>query len=70
MIFELYLGGFSIIGIKQELEKRGIKTPTGKEKWSKRTIMAAWKRKVSEEVLSSYGGGVPIADTKSKNYFK
>jgi len=32
--------------------------------------MAAWKRKVSEEVLSSYGGGVPIADTKSKNYFK
>lgn len=37
-IFELYLGGFSIIGIKRELEKRGIKTPTGKEKWSKRTI--------------------------------
>ena len=38
LIFELYLGGFSIIGIKRELEKRGIKTPTGKEKWSKRTI--------------------------------
>lgn len=30
--------GFSIIGIKRELEKRGIKTPTGKEKWSKRTV--------------------------------
>jgi len=38
LIFELYLRGLSIIGIKQELEKRRIKTPTGKEKWSKRTI--------------------------------
>lgn len=38
LIFELYLRGFSIIGIKRELEKREIKTPTGKEKWSKRTI--------------------------------
>lgn len=38
LIFDLYLRGLSIIGIKRELEKRGIKTPTGKEKWSKRTI--------------------------------
>ena len=38
LTFELYLRGFSIIGIKRELEKRGIKTPTGKENWSKRTI--------------------------------
>lgn len=38
IIFELYMRGFSIIGIKRELEKRGIKTPTGKENWSKRTI--------------------------------
>ena len=38
LTFELYLCGFSIIGIKRELEKRGIKTPTGKENWSKRTI--------------------------------
>ena len=29
------LACLSIIGIKRELEKRGIKTPTGKEKWSK-----------------------------------
>ncbi|WP_414648397.1 recombinase family protein [Cerasibacillus sp.] len=34
----MYLQGHSIIGIKRELEKRGIKTPTEKEKWSKRTI--------------------------------
>ncbi|MDQ0216576.1 DNA invertase Pin-like site-specific DNA recombinase [Oikeobacillus pervagus] len=38
LIFSLYLQGHSIIGIKRELEKREIKTPTGKEKWSKRTI--------------------------------
>ena len=37
-IFELYLRGLSIVGIKRELEKLEIKTPTGKEKWSKRTI--------------------------------
>lgn len=38
LIFDLYLHGLSIIGIKRELEKLGIKTPTGKEKWNKRTI--------------------------------
>lgn len=38
LIFDLYLRGASIIGIKRELEERGIKTPTGKAKWSKRTI--------------------------------
>lgn len=38
LIFDLYLRGLSIIGIKRELERLGIKTPTGKEKWSKRTI--------------------------------
>lgn len=38
LIFDLYLRGFSIIGIKRELKKLGIKTLTGKERWSKRTI--------------------------------
>ncbi|WP_197274837.1 recombinase family protein [Halolactibacillus sp. JCM 19043] len=38
LIFNLYLRGLSIIAIKRELERLGIKTPTGKEKWSKRTI--------------------------------
>ncbi|KEF36924.1 site-specific recombinase, DNA invertase Pin [Schinkia azotoformans MEV2011] len=38
LIFDLYLQGKSIIGIIKELEELGIKTPTGKEKWSKRTI--------------------------------
>ena len=38
LIFNLYLQGSSIIGIIKELESRGIKTPTGKDTWSKRTI--------------------------------
>lgn len=40
LIFNLYLQGSSIIGIIKELESRGIKTPTGKDTWSKRTIDA------------------------------
>ena len=38
LIFDLYLSGQSVIGIIKELEKRWIFSPTGKEKWCKRTI--------------------------------
>ena len=38
LIFDLYLRGKSIIGIIEELARLGIKSPTGKDKWSKRTI--------------------------------
>lgn len=38
LIFNLYLRGKSVIGIISELEKLGIKSPTGKGKWCKRTI--------------------------------
>ncbi len=38
LIFNLYLRGKSIIGIVSELERLGIKSPTGKDKWSKRTV--------------------------------
>lgn len=38
LIFNLYLRGKSVIGIISELEKMGIKSPTGKGKWCKRTI--------------------------------
>lgn len=37
-IFEMYLHGKSVIGIVAELERLGVKSPTGKDKWSKRTI--------------------------------
>lgn len=38
LIYDLYLQGQSVIGIVRELEKRKIVSPTGKEKWCKRTI--------------------------------
>ncbi|QRN85712.1 recombinase family protein [Clostridia bacterium] len=38
LIFDLYLQGKSIIGIIKELSRLDIKSPTGKDKWSKRTI--------------------------------
>lgn len=38
MIFNLYLQGRSVLGIAKELERLGIKSPTGKATWSKRTI--------------------------------
>ena len=44
LIFDLYLGGKSILGIVKELKERGIKSPTGKDNWPKRSI---------EEMLSN-----------------
>jgi len=38
MIFSMYLQGKSVMGIVSELERLGIKSPTGKVKWCKRTI--------------------------------
>lgn len=37
-IFNFYLKGKSILGIQRELKARGIKSPTGKDTWCKRTI--------------------------------
>lgn len=37
-IFKWYLEGKSILGIMKKLEKQGIQSPTGKDKWPKRTI--------------------------------
>ena len=38
LIFEMYLSGYSLSGISKELENAGIKSPTGKDKWSSETI--------------------------------
>ena len=38
LIFDMYLKGKSIIGIKKELEQRHIPSPSGKEQWYNRTI--------------------------------
>lgn len=44
LIFDLYLGGKSVLGIVKELKERSIKSPTGKDNWTKRSI---------EEMLSN-----------------
>ena len=38
LIFDLYLGGKSILGIVKELKERSIKSPAWKENWPKRSI--------------------------------
>ena len=63
LIFELYLKGLSIIKIIRELESRGIKSPQGKEIWSKRAI---------QTVLSNekYAGHVLLGKTYSSDFPK
>lgn len=63
LIFNMYLQGKSIIGIVSELERLGIKSPTGKEKWCKRTI---------DVMLSNekYKGNVRLLDDgKHESYY-
>lgn len=38
IVYELYLGGMSLVSIVNELEKRKIQSPTGKRRWSKRSV--------------------------------
>lgn len=44
LIFDLHLGGKSILGIVKDLKDRNIKSPTGKDNWPKRSV---------EEMLSN-----------------
>ena len=55
-IFDWYLEGDSVIGIKKRLELHRMLSPKGKETWSKHTI---------ETILSNmkYAGDVAIADS-------
>lgn len=59
-IFKWYLGGKSILGIMKELEDQGIKSPTGKDKWPKRTI---------DVLLSNekYIGNVRLFDSEKRD---
>lgn len=38
LVFSLYLSGYSVIGIIAALKERNIPSPSGREKWSKRSI--------------------------------
>lgn len=60
-IFDLYLNGYSILAIIRELENQNIKSPTGRDRWSKRTI---------ETMLSKekYTGNVLVGKTYCEDY--
>ena len=63
LVFDLYLQGKSIIGIVKELERLGVKSPTGKATWPKRTI---------DVMLSNekYKGNVRLLDDgKHESYY-
>lgn len=60
-IFRWYLGGDSVLGIIKKLSDAGIPSPTGKEKWSKRSI---------EKMLENekYTGTVTLLDSSTQEY--
>lgn len=60
-IFELYLNGYSILAIIREFQKEGLKSPTGKESWPKRTI---------ETILDNdkYIGNSTVRKTYTKDF--
>jgi len=64
IIFNLYLQGKSVLGIVKELELLGIKSPTGKATWPKRSI---------DVMLSNekYMGNVRVLDNgKYESYYR
>lgn len=62
MIFNLYLQGKSVLGIVKELERLGIKSPTEKATWPKRTI---------DVMLSNekYMGNVRLLDDGKHDFY-
>ncbi|MFU0551859.1 MULTISPECIES: recombinase family protein [Gardnerella] len=55
-IFDWYLKGLSIDGIIKRLKSRGVKSPKGKDIWSKRAVDSTLTRR-------KYTGDVAIADS-------
>jgi site-specific DNA recombinase len=76
-IFDLYLSGYSILGIIHELENNGIKSPTGRDRWCKRTIeLMLTNEKYSGNVLlgKTYCKGFPnnkrrVNNDESEKYY-
>lgn len=61
-VFDMYMNGFSIIGIVREIERCGVKSPTGKDTWCKRSIetMLSNEKYTGDVVLfKTYNAGFP-----------
>lgn len=61
MIFDFYLSGFSINAIRSELKMLQIKSPTGQDTWSKRTVDTML-------INEKYTGDVMVLKTYSEAY--
>lgn len=61
-IFEWYIEGYSVLGIIKNLHKKEIPSPTGKEKWRKRTIEKMLKNE-------KYIGTVTLLDLATQEYY-
>lgn len=61
LIYDLYLNGSSIVSIIRELENHGVKSPQGKDAWSKRSI---------QTILTNekYAGHVLVGKTYSGDF--
>ena len=55
-IFDWYLEGLSVVGIIERLKSKGVKSPKGKDSWSKRAVESTLTRR-------KYTGDVAIADS-------
>lgn len=72
-IFDMYLEGRSIIGIKRELERQGIISPTGNSIWCKRSIeniLVNEKYTGDALVFKTYCEGFPQTKRKSNKDMK
>lgn len=64
LIFDLYGSGYSIVGIIKELKARQIKSPTGREEWSKRTLenILENEKYIGDAILmKTYNEGFPVS---------
>lgn len=60
-IFDHYINGYSVLAIISELASQGIKSPTGKDRWSKRAVDTM----ISNE---KYTGNVLVGKTYCEDY--
>ena len=70
LIFDLYLDGWGLIKIKDELESRGIKTSMGKSRWYVSVISKVLKNTFYCGIITYHKEYVPdyLKQKKVKNY--
>ncbi|MBQ8241680.1 MAG: recombinase family protein [Bacteroides sp.] len=70
LIFDLYLDGWGLVKIKDELERRGWKTSQGMEKWHARVISNVLKNSFYCGIMTYHKEYVPdyLKQKKVKNY--